>query len=171
MTPDEFNDHFVDKVGKIRRSLDGAPPPALRRLDPDQPRLSKFRPVMSGDVAAVMAAVKPSASEGTDGLPMNVLRAAGPGLHPHLARLANAVVDAGWPPQWREAVVQGVWKKRGPREDSASYRPVSNLPAVSKVVERLLLPQITGQFENVGLLPDSQLGSGRGGPAKPHSRT
>jgi len=48
--------------------------------------------------------------------------------------------------------------KSGPKDDPRNYRPISVLPVVSKVLERLIHKQLAGYFDGHNLLCKSQSG-------------
>jgi hypothetical protein len=157
-SPDDVNQAFAKKVADISARLHDGPLPLFADLEPDQPRLRTFAPITADDVAAVLRVVRPSAAAAEGDVPMSVLVRAAPQLTRHIARLANAVLVAGWPARWKDAEVSPLWKGRGSREDAGTYRPVSLLPASARLVERLILPQLLAHFSKIGLLPPAQHG-------------
>ena len=58
------------------------------------------------------------------------------------------------PAEWKKAMVTPLHKS-GAKDDPQNYRPISVLPAVSKVLERLIHKQHPG-FDEQGLLCKSQ---------------
>ena len=57
---------------------------------------------------------------------------------------------------WKVAVVKPLLKKPGLDLISKNYRPISNLPFISKLVEKCMLKQLIEHCENHKLLPDFQ---------------
>ena len=160
-SPDAVNAFFVDKIAKVRKKLEGSEPPRIN-MSQSEDKMTRFDRVTTEEVAAALATVKPSAAPGIDELPMSILKKCGPSLHPHLARLMNAVVIAGWPSTWKRADVCALWKRKGERTDVSKYRPVAILPAIGRLTERVLLRQILVHLERVGALPRSQHGYRKG---------
>ena len=84
-----------------------------------------------------------------DFVPTSVLKRCSGVFAPLIARLANLSFDQGkFPSQFKQAQVTPLLKKPGMDvDDPASYRPISDLNTISKIVERLALgrlrPQIT----------------------------
>eukprot|EP00661_Eupelagonemidae_sp_cell13_P019080 gene19080-biopygen14534 len=88
---------------------------------------------------------------------MAVLRKILPGIAPQMAELTNAILENGtWPEHWKTATVRVIWKKRGSIRDPKMYRPISILPTISRVVERLVERRLRQYLEP--FLPAKQHG-------------
>ena len=58
---------------------------------------------------------------------------------------------------WRHAIITPLLKKAGLDESSpSSYRPVSNLPFPSNVLERIVNSQLIGYLSEFNSFPDAQ---------------
>ena len=69
----------------------------------------------------------------------------------------KSVENGEFPKLWKEALITPMHKKGGV-DDMANYRPVSCLPAASKLLEKLVCEQLSDYSEKNGLLPTSQHG-------------
>ena len=58
--------------------------------------------------------------------------------------------------EWKTTVVKPLLKKPGLDLIDKNYRPISNLPFISKLVEKCMLKQLLNHCENHDLLPDFQ---------------
>ena len=69
-----------------------------------------------------------------------------------------------FPKKWKLAIISMVYKTGKPENQPSSYRPISLLPALSKVWERLLLTRIAELDIFKAALPNHQFGfrSGHG---------
>ncbi|MBJ7883201.1 RNA-directed DNA polymerase, partial [Gelidibacter salicanalis] len=95
---------------------------------------------------------------GSDGVPMRAIREGIQVLAEPLTYLVNASITSGiFPHAWKEAKIIPVPKK-GDRSLKENYRPISMLPAVSKILEKVVHRQISSHVERVGILPSSQHG-------------
>jgi hypothetical protein len=63
-----------------------------------------------------------------------------------------------FPAQWKVAKIILHLKPYKPPNEPMSYRPISLLPILSKVYEKLLLSRLLPIVENRRLLPDHQFG-------------
>ena len=89
------------------------------------------------------------------GLKRRILKV--PILDPLLTILNRSVDSGEFPKNWKEALITPVLKKGGV-DDMSNYRPVSCLPAASKLLEKIVCEQLSEYFEKNGLLPKSQHG-------------
>jgi hypothetical protein len=77
----------------------------------------------------------------------------------YLTQIFNAVLLKGYfPAQWKVAQVILILKPGKPANELTSYRPISLLPNVSKVFEKLLLKTLLPMIENNRLIPNHQFG-------------
>ena len=73
-------------------------------------------------------------------------------------RIINKSISTSeFPHQWKEAIVTPVLKS-GNKETLKNYRPVSCLPAGSKLLERIVCNQVTKYFKENNILPGNQHG-------------
>jgi hypothetical protein len=84
---------------------------------------------------------------GPDGLTSLHLKNLGPSGIAYLAGLFNlSIRDAVVPAIWVKALVLPVLKPGKPPDVSSSYRPISLISPVVKILERLLLPSLSAAF-------------------------
>eukprot|EP00660_Eupelagonema_oceanica_P019169 gene19169-biopygen37725 len=88
---------------------------------------------------------------------MSILKRLGERAAPFVAALANEVLQREqWPEAWKRAEFHPLWKKKGCRNDPAMYRPISMLPSIARVVERMIKHQL--QKHTARYLPSFQHG-------------
>ena len=74
-----------------------------------------------------------------------------------LTMLFNAILQLHYfPTSWKVAEVIMIRKPEKPPEELTSYRPISLLPIVSKIFERILLRRLSALA--IGIIPDHQFG-------------
>ena len=77
----------------------------------------------------------------------------------HLTHIYNAILRMEYiPEQWKRAQVIMLLKPGKPPENVASYRPISLLPSLSKLLEKLLLKRLKPIIERKNLIPEHQFG-------------
>ena len=75
-----------------------------------------------------------------------------------LACIINKTIDTGlFPSQWKMAKVFPLYKKDD-CTDARNYRPISVLPAISKICERVVYDQLYGHLNSNGLITKKQSG-------------
>ena len=90
----------------------------------------------------VINSLNPNKSTGPDGIGNRLLKMACPYICRPLADIFNFSLNSGtFPNEWRRANVTPVFKKED-KTALKNYRPVSVLPTVSKIFERLIQKQL-----------------------------
>ena len=90
--------------------------------------------------------LKPSHCSGLDGIPLVALRAASSSLSGPLCRILNSsLVSSTFPSSWKTALVRPLHKS-GDRSCPSNYRPISILPAASKLLEKCVQGQLTSHL-------------------------
>ena len=85
-------------------------------------------------------------------------------LEPYVTDIINQSITTGFSPSaWKHAIISPLIKK-SVLDDSApsNYRPVSNLPFLSKVLERVISRQTIAYLDEHNLLPEVQSAHRRG---------
>ena len=99
-----------------------------------------------------------SKATGIDKISAKVLRAAASAIAPSLTEIFNmSIVSNRFPSDWKTARVIPLFKN-GQRSVLDNYRPISILPVVSKIMERLLYNQISDYFTKKQFLSKHQFG-------------
>ena len=77
----------------------------------------------------------------------------------HLTLLFNSILQLGYfPTIWKSAKVIPVHKPNKPPEDANSYRPISLLSSISKLLECIIASRLTTFINQNHLIPDTQFG-------------
>ena len=101
---------------------------------------------MASPLLVVLAIKK---ATGVDTISAKVLKAGAPVLNSHITSLVNSSITSGvFPDQLKLAQVIPLFKKLDPL-DVKNYRPVSILPIISKVFEKVLSEQLSEYFDNI----------------------
>ena len=100
----------------------------------------------------------PKSSSGCYGISTKLLKVIAPVIIKPLTLLINQVLNTGtFPDKLKIAKVIPIFKKGDPSLFE-NYRPISLLPAISKVVEKIIALQLSSYFEKNKLLFDNQYG-------------
>ena len=162
-TADHQNNFFVNKVAGLVASLtpssvgDDGKNPTENDVPTDH---FSFRFVTAGDVTRIVKDLNNTKAEGVDDLQTDVWKKGLVVLASPIARLCNLSLSTGiFPDIFKQALVHPVHKGDGkdPREPG-SYRPISILPALSKVLEVIVRDALFDWLERRGVLPESQYG-------------
>ena len=93
-----------------------------------------------------------------DKISVRILKIAAPVIVPSLAKLMNISISSTvFPQRWKTAKVTPIYKS-GDRTDTSNYRPISVLPALSKILERHVHVNLYNYFIQNKLLYSQQSG-------------
>ena len=149
LTADSFSKFFSDKVNDVRASTAGSADPEFTAFHGHP--LDEFIPLSVADVIRLVKDF-PTKACGLDPVPTWQL------LAPYLTNLFNRSLSQGYfPEMFRLAEVTPILKKSTLDPSVlSSYRPISNLPFVSKVLERAVNERMSQHLQSNGLLPENQ---------------
>uniref|UniRef100_A0A803TNY3 Reverse transcriptase domain-containing protein n=1 Tax=Anolis carolinensis TaxID=28377 RepID=A0A803TNY3_ANOCA len=158
----EFAHHFADKVARIRSDLDAdisAEPGDVTEAPVCQILFYSFQLVQPDDVDKVLGAVRATTCI-LDPCPSWLIKLAGGGLVDWFSGIINASLQQGHVPSClKKAIVRPILKKV--TLDSLllnNYRPISNLPFLGKVLERVVASQLQEFLVETDYLDSSQSG-------------
>ena len=157
--PELFSDYFADKIMKIRNELDSHAVSALPAQTDSFSgiTLSTCEPVTEAMVTLVITKSGPKTCS-LDTIPTALLLEILDCLLPSLTALINSSLSSGLFPQaFKSAVIFPLLKKPSidPNE-LKNFRPISNLPFISKIIEKLVLVQISRPLSANNLLNQFQ---------------
>ena len=120
------------------------------------PKYTSFHPLTEVDVHTVIMRMKNKHCK-LDTIPTGILKQILEACLPAITQIVNMSLTSGeFCKNWKVAVVKPLLKKTGLDLISKNYRPISNLPFISKLVEKCMLKQLIEHCENHDLLPDFQ---------------
>ena len=117
-----------------------------------------FKRCSPNEVRKLLEKLDTKKSTGLDNLPSRMLKIAAGVLAPSLAFLFNQSISSGIvPTEWKLARVTPIFRK-GKRQDVNNYRPISIIPALAKVFERIIYDQFFKYLNDNDLLVNCQSG-------------
>ena len=118
----------------------------------------RFTEIQEESVSQIINNLPNKNSYGCDGISSKLLKLIEPDIVKPLTLLINQVLNTGqFPDKLKVAKVIPIFKKNDPTLFT-NYRPISLLPVISKVLERIMNNQLLMYFTNTKLLSDSQYG-------------
>ena len=143
-----FCGFFTEKIKQIRQNLDNTPSPHVPTVVPDKAiPLVQFSPVLEKEVHNILKKTAHKTCE-LDPLPTSLLYENIDLLLPALTNIINRSLLSGEvPSEFKTAVVKLLLKKASldPKQ-MKNYRPVSNLPFLLKILEKVVLMQLTNHL-------------------------
>ena len=154
-----FNHFFVNVARNLTSAYASAGQCFRRWLRPTN-HSEKFtiRDITVAETRKALKELKPRKATGLDGIPSRLLKDAANVLAGPLTEIFNMTVGQGKiPKEGKKAKVIPVHKS-GPRDDPENHRPISILPVVSKVLERLIHGQLSAYLKRMNFLCENQSG-------------
>ena len=143
---DKFSHYFVSKVNYIRDSIDSSCS-SVRFVDNifNGSFLRKFNTVTNDYLHKLISSSLPKSCD-LDPIPTNLLKGclSNPCVLSTITNVINESLQSGVVPScFKRALVRPILKKDGLDEnDPQNYRPVSNLPFLSKILEKVVSAQL-----------------------------
>ena len=149
--PNEIADFFNTYFASVFTS-ENLPVQHPNRTDPVLTELK----VTELEVETLLNSLDTNKATGSDEIPARLLKETASIITPSICKLFNKSLQQGTVPQdWKLANVVPVYKK-GDKEYTENYRPISLLPIISKVLERYIFMNIRQHFS--GIIYDHQHG-------------
>ena len=118
----------------------------------------EFKPISTNEVAAAIKNLKNTSSHGNDHLSSQLIKRLSPHIITPITKIINQSLKTGiFPDALKVAKVVPIFKKDDDKL-LGNYRPISVLPTLSKVFERILHNQIQDYFKHNNLLYNGQYG-------------
>ena len=176
-TAEYQNKFFADKISRLVNSIssasdsieDSMATKPLGDPGPTEPseisseaskRKFSFKFVTAGDVTRIIKRLKSTKAMGVDKIQTDVWKKGVSVLAGPIARICNLSLSSGiFPDILKQAVIHPVFKGNGkdPR-DPGSYRPISILPSLSKIIEIVVRDALQDWLMLHGFIPESQFG-------------
>lgn len=111
------------------------------------------------EVRDVIKYLKQRKSPGYDLITSRILKELPEKAVEFLTRLFNAIMSIGYfPLQWKAAEIIMIQKPGKSSDEIKSYRPISLLPALGKVFEKILIRKLQPILKEKKMIPDHQFG-------------
>ena len=154
----KFNSYFVN-IGPNLASKINAPRESFKKyLNEPFHKTLFLRPTDHQEILNIVKSLKPSASTGYDGISVNLLKKIINCIIDPLIHISNLSITSGTcPDSLKIAKVIPIFKK----DDSSlisNYRPISILPAISKILEKILYTRLYEFVNNNNLIHSNQYG-------------
>ena len=155
---DALNRYFVGVGPDTARQVDSSGPELPVRL----PRVATGRfqvaPISPDDLCRVLSRMRNSAACGADGLCIRFIKLCLPSICHVITHIANSSLISHYvPASWKVALIHPI-QKSSKSTDVTNYRPISILPTIAKIVERIVYEQLFYYFAAHHLFSASQHG-------------
>ena len=152
-----FNLFYQEKVRKILSELPTAPEPEVK--PPPSGTVFNFHKIRVKEVRKHIFSLTGSKATGHDGLSNVLLKAGNIVIAPVVTRIINNCIRLSvFPETWKVGKISVIYKNKGPRTEPNSYRPITLLCSLSKLIEKVMFKQILNYFTNNNMMDPRQYG-------------
>lgn len=155
--PDEVNDFFIQVFNNANLPDQALLEYYKSNKKPNIESVFQFQLTTTDEVSSILRKLK-SRAVGIDGIGVNLLNLCCPFLTPYFTHLFNFCLENSvFPAEWKHSIVIPCPKVKHPTE-LKHLRPISILPALSKVLEVIMDRQIKSFSAANKLIPEQQSG-------------
>lgn len=149
-----FNEYFLNIVQKLAQNFQNVHPPFIISGKSD----FNLSPITTTKVEKIIAALNSSKAKDIYGLDTSFLKQYRDIFSDPVTTIINQSISEGiFPAALKPAIVTPIFKF-GDKQEMNNYRPISILPAVSKVLEKTVAEQLIFHFDSQELLNPMQFG-------------
>ena len=161
---EQFNKFFINKISSIRdvlsgsnQSVDSETACMSSDIEFSGEHFSEFAPVSDRELLKIINSA-PTKSCELDPLPTFLLKQCVEPLLPLISAIINkSLSDSKVPHYFKAAIIRPLLKKPGlDKEILKNYRPVSNLPFLSKILEKVVASRLENHLTHHSLLDNQQ---------------
>ena len=153
-----FNEYFSNIGPDVASKIDYSNSNFETYVKIAQSEFAAFQPVTVSHVSHLLHGLSNNKATGIDKISSKIIKLAAPVISDSLTLIFNqAITLSSFPDEWKVARVMPLYKN-GQRSIPGNYRPISVLPAISKIMERILYDQLYNYLTKFELLSDSQFG-------------
>ena len=158
----DLGNFFADKVNAIRTEISDRIDHAQHGLGIEHSfsgcTLFDFEPSDKTELTEIITSMNNKFST-VDPIPPSFIKQHLDYFLPILLDIVNKSLSMGFPDNLKHTTVNPIYKEKGSDSELfKSYRPVSNLPFLSKLIEKVALKRINKHLQSFNLLPLNQSG-------------
>ena len=125
----------------------------------DGPDSFTLTELLAEDVLYILSNLPTRTATGPDGRSATLLRQLAPALASNLTKIMNhSLTEGKVPDQWKKANVVAVWKNKGAKNAPENYRPISILPVLARLFEKIVAKQLSRYCYEHNVIPQQQFG-------------
>ncbi len=151
-----LNDFFIDIGPSLDRDL-GPETDIITESVLDCPPLT-LHLTDETEIRKIVSGLSISTASGDDGFSPRIIKAGLPVFIPLITHLINKSITCRIvPPKWKHACITPIYKA-GDQGEPNNYRPISVLPTISKIAEKVIKFQLQGHLDRNHIVTDCQFG-------------
>ena len=153
-----FNEYFSNIGPDLSSKIDSSNYNFETYIKNAKSEFAAFQPVTVSQISHLLHGLSGNKATGIDKISCKIIKLAAPVISDSLTLTFNqAITLSSFPDEWKIARVVPLYKN-GQRSIPGNYRPISVLPAISKIMERILHDQLYNYLTKFDLFSDTQFG-------------
>ena len=157
----EFNKYFVDIGQKLKNKINVTGNDPINNISDFVGDEMVLSPTNRNEIEQIICSLK-NVGAGIDKVIARVFKSTYKSILPHLVHLFNLCLKEGvFPRKLKVAVVKPIFKT-GDSASFSNYRPISILPLLSKILEKIIYNRLMTHFSYNKLLSEKQFGFRKG---------
>ena len=150
-----FNKYFTEIPYAVQNSLPDTQSNYLNLVDRNENTFF-FQPTCSNEVLSIIKKLKNG--DNIRDIPVKLLKVAGNQISIIIADLFNLCIEQSiFPETLKLARIRPVFKS-GDKSDISNYRPISILPVLDKIFEKIIYTRLYSFFEKYNIISENQFG-------------
>ena len=156
--PNIFNKYFSSVGDNLARDIPPTDKHFVDFLGPANPNSIFFTPIHKFEILDIVSNLNDKKSSGCDGINNCILKGIIPYIVDPLVHIFNlSLLNGEVPDTMKIAKVIPLFKK-GDKLDITNYRPISLLPSISKILEKIICIRLVSFLKNENILSNFQFG-------------
>ena len=153
----EFNKYFCEIGPRLAQNIPSNNHDPLKYVRPSSSEFM-FRQISEKELINALSKTKLNKSAGLDKISNKLLKAAGQSICETLLYIFNLILETGiFPEDLKQAKVTPVFKADD-KSDCGNYRPISVIPAIAKILEKLISDKLIEYLNNNNIISNQQSG-------------
>ena len=152
-----FNNFFVEIGPKLASDI---PPTDTDPIQFIQPCRSEFNlsTISKTKLSQIIGKINLNKAPGLDKIPNKLIKLAGEAIYDSLLYIFNLVLDTGvFPDDLKLAKITPIYKE-GDKTKCGNFRPISVIPAVAKILEKIIYDQLSSYINENDIICEQQSG-------------
>lgn len=160
---DILNTQYIDRANKIIQSIPHTtidPMHNYKKMLRGKHLHMSLRTITMGELKRTLRSMKPTKSSSDDGLTMRLILNSTKVLAKPLLNIINSSISTNtFPDSLKTSKIVPILKNSKDPSIPENYRPVNMLPPISKIIEKVIMYQLTEHIEKNNLIPGNHNGS------------
>ncbi|XP_018493707.1 uncharacterized protein LOC108863702 [Galendromus occidentalis] len=161
---DEINENFAELGKKTVLDNIGEVDPNMKPPSPADHSMNEFKHPDESEVERVLRELNVNEAPGWDGIGADILKNCYQSLKAPITSMVCRIFETSTYPRSLKRALLFPVHKSGDRTNISNYRPISLLPTLNKVVEKIMANRLREYLEEFGIIDEKQFGfrTGRG---------